>query len=196
MYIFSYLLDYWIIYKKIIKSLVCWWHLDSYRRVFVCLFLFVFFSAELLKLNFNDTLVSSTRTFPVNNFNLEGGETMLAQDKGNFYAHGQNRTHDPPVQWLERPIFMWYSKGSWVQFSPWVWKFSLSRASMVSPPSKLKMLTGRVCVLLTSVSLKLTKLKIKLIVDPSWSDPTFVPAFSKLKVFYLIKLKMRKETAT
>ena len=53
--------------------------------------------------------------------------------------------------------------GSWVQFSPWVRKFSLSRASMVSPPSRLKMFTGSVCMLLTSVSLKLTKIKIKLI---------------------------------
>ena len=31
---------------------------------------------------------------------------MLAQDKGNFRAHGKNRTRDPPVQWLERLIFM------------------------------------------------------------------------------------------
>ena len=53
--------------------------------------------------------------------------------------------------------------GSWVQFSPWVRKFSLSRASMVSPPSKLKMFTGSVCVLLISVSLKLIKIKITLI---------------------------------
>ena len=118
--------------------------------------------------------------------------------------------------------------GWWVQFSPGVRKFSLSRASMISPPSKLKMFTGSVCVLLTSVSLKLIKIKIKLIyattsswekkqnggwklrdtdwfyfsfynpsclffydpswsesirVDPtqtggpSWSGPTFVPAF-------------------
>ena len=34
---------------------------------------------------------------------------------------------------------------------------------MVSPPSKLKMFTGSVCVLLTSVSLKLIKIKVKLI---------------------------------
>ena len=70
-----------------------------------------FFSAGLLKLNFNDTLVSSTHTFPENIFNLEGGETMLARDKGNFHAPGKNRTGDPPVQWLERPINMWYSEG-------------------------------------------------------------------------------------
>ena len=69
--------------------------------LFVCSCLF-FFSAELLKLNFNDTLVSSTHTFPVNNFNLEGGKTMLAQDKGNFHAHGTNRTRDPPVGWNVR----------------------------------------------------------------------------------------------
>ena len=69
--------------------------------MFVC-----FFSAGLLKLDFNDTLVSSTDTFPVNIFNLEGGETMLARDKGNFHAPGKNRTRDPPVQWLERPINM------------------------------------------------------------------------------------------
>ena len=35
----------------------------------VCLF--VFFSAGLLKLDFNDTLVSSTHTLQVNIFNLE-----------------------------------------------------------------------------------------------------------------------------
>ena len=45
----------------------------------------LFFSAGLLKLDFNDTLVSSTHTFPVNIFNLEGGETMLTRDKGNFH---------------------------------------------------------------------------------------------------------------
>ena len=50
-----------------------------------------------------------------------------------------------------------------VRFSPGAWKFPLSRASMVSPPSKLKMFTGSVCVLLTSVSLKLMKIKIQLI---------------------------------
>ena len=53
--------------------------------------------------------------------------------------------------------------GSQVRLSPGAWKFPLSRASMVSPPSKLKMFTGSVCVLLTSVSLKLIKIKIKLI---------------------------------
>ena len=151
MCIFAYLLDYRIIYEKSIKSLVCWSHLDSYQRVFVCFF----FSAGLLKLNFNDTLVSSTHTFPVNTFNLEGGETMLAQGKGNFHTTGKNRTRDPPVQWLERPINMYLVfRGSWVRFSHGVRKFSLSRASMISPPSKLKMFTGSVCVLLTSVSLK------------------------------------------
>ena len=36
---------------------------------------------------------------------------MLAWDKGNFHALGKNRTRDPPVQWLERPINMWYSEG-------------------------------------------------------------------------------------
>ena len=72
----------------------------------VCLLLFFVFFAGLLKLNFNDTLLNSTHTFPVNIFNLEGGETMLARDKGNFHALGKNRTRDPPVQWLERPINM------------------------------------------------------------------------------------------
>ena len=65
------------------------------------------------------------------------------------------------VQWLERPIFIVFG-GSRVRFSPGVGKFSLSRASMVSPPFKLKMFTGSVCVLLTSVSLKLMKIKIKI----------------------------------
>ena len=39
--------------------------------------------------------MSSTHTLPVNIFNLEGGETMLARDKGNFHAPGENRTRDP-----------------------------------------------------------------------------------------------------
>ena len=29
---------------------------------------------------------------------------MLARDIGNFQALAENRTRDPPVQWLERPI--------------------------------------------------------------------------------------------
>ena len=136
-------------------------HLGGSRRwVPVFSFLFVF-STGLLKLDFNDTLVSCTHTFPVNIFNLEGGETILARYKGNFHAPGENRTRDPSVQWLERPIFIVFG-GSRVQFSPGVRKVSLSRASMVSPPFKLKMFTGSVCVLLTSVSLKLIKIKIKI----------------------------------
>ena len=31
---------------------------------------------------------------------------MLTRDKRNFLASGENRTSDPPVQWLERPIFI------------------------------------------------------------------------------------------
>ena len=47
--------------------------------------------------------------------------------------------------------------GSRFRFSP---GFPLSRASMVSPSSKLKMFTGGVCVLVTNVSLKLIKIKL------------------------------------
>ena len=39
---------------------------------------------------------------------------------------------------------------------------------MVSPPSKLKMLSGSVCVLLTSVSLKLIKIKLIYATLSSW----------------------------
>ena len=39
--------------------------------------------------------MSSTHTLPVNIFNLEGRETMLARDKGNFHASGENQTRDP-----------------------------------------------------------------------------------------------------
>ena len=122
----------------------------------------LFFSAGLLKLDFNDTLGSSTHTFPVNIFSLEGRETMLARDKGNFHSPGENRTRHHPVQRLKRPIFIAFG-GSRVRFSPRVRKFSLSRASIVSPPFKLKMFTGSVCVPLTNVSLKLIEIKIKLI---------------------------------
>ena len=119
MYIFAYFLVYWIIYEKSIKGLVCWSHLNSYRRVRLksVLIPVCFFLQDLLKLDFNDTLVSSTRTFPVNIFNLEGGETMLARDKGNFHAPGKDRPCDPPVQWLERPIFIVFG-GSRVRFLP------------------------------------------------------------------------------
>ena len=62
---------------------------------------------------------------------------MLARDKENFHAPGKDRTRDPPVQWLEHPIFIVFG-GSRVRFSPGVRKVLLSRASMVSPPFKLK----------------------------------------------------------
>ena len=77
----------WSVDRILIVTKECW---------FVCSCFF--FSAGLLKLDFNDTLVSSTRTFPVNVFNLEGGEIMLARDKGNFHAPGKNQTRDPLVQ--------------------------------------------------------------------------------------------------
>ena len=89
--------------------------------------------------------MSSTHTLPVNIFNLEGGETMLAT--------GKNRTHGPPntisdVPTTEPECREFDScRGMEISF---VW------ASMVSPPSKLKMFTGNVCELLTSVSLKLS----------------------------------------
>ena len=53
--------------------------------LFVCLFVFF------------DTLVSSTHTLPVNIFNLEGGESMLARDKGNFQALSVVGTFDKHV---------------------------------------------------------------------------------------------------
>ena len=55
--------------------------------------------------------------------------------------------------WTTRPASSILARGR---------KISLSRASMVSPPFKLKMFSVSVCVLLTSVSLKLIKIKINL----------------------------------
>ena len=80
---------------------------------------------------------------------------------------------------------------------------------MVTPPSKLKMFPGSVCVLLTSVSLKLIKIRIKLIYpttsswekkwrvkskwrrlilfsfyDPSWFESNFILFF----IFYSIRV--------
>ena len=52
------------------------------------------FNVLFIFINFNDTLVSSKNTLPVDIFNLEGGETMLARDKGTFHALGENRTRD------------------------------------------------------------------------------------------------------
>ena len=51
--------------------------------------------------------MSSTHTLPVNIFNLEGGETMLARDKGNFHAPGENRTRDGPGFILPLTIDDW-----------------------------------------------------------------------------------------
>ena len=141
----------WSVDRILIVTEECW---------FVCSCLF--FSGGLLKLDFNDTLLSSTHTLPAKIFNLKEGETMLTRDNENFSNSGENRTCDPPVQCLERPIFIVF-RGSRVRFSPGVLKFPLSRVSMVSPSFKLKMFTGSVCVLLTRVSLKLIEIKIKLI---------------------------------
>ena len=40
--------------------------------------------------------MSSTHTLPVNIFNLDGEEFMLARDNENFRTLGENCTHDPP----------------------------------------------------------------------------------------------------
>ena len=78
---------------------------------------------------------------------------MLAQDNETFRTPGENRTCDAPNTIKIGRSNHWTGV-SQVRFSPGAWKFPLSRASMVSPPSKLKMFIGNVCVLLTSVSLK------------------------------------------
>ena len=86
---------------------------------------------------------------------------------------GRRRNHACPGQWKfsypgrelnSRPseYYMFIGRSNhwtgWsrVRFLPGAWRFPFSWASMVSPPSKLKMFTGNVCVLLTSVSLKLS----------------------------------------
>ena len=88
---------------------------------------------------------------------------MLARDNENFRTPDENWNS----RLSEYHMFIGHSNhwtgGSRVRFLPRAWKFPLSRASMFSSPSKLKMFTGSVCVLLTSVSLKLMKTKIKLI---------------------------------
>ena len=63
-----------------------------YKSPLTLYFIFLFFYF----ISFNDTLVSSTHTLPVNIFNLEGGETMLARENENFRVPGENRTRDPP----------------------------------------------------------------------------------------------------
>ena len=75
------------------------------------------------------------------------------------------------IELATRPIFIVFG-GSQVRFSPRVREFSFSWASMVSLLFKLKMFTGGVCVLLNSVSLKLVKIKIKLIyaTTSSWEN--------------------------
>ena len=99
--------------------------------------------------------MSSTHTLPVNIFNLKGGETMLARDNETLRTLGENRTRDFPNT-INIGRSNYWTRGSRVWFLPGAWKFPLSRASMISPPSKLKTFTGNVRVLLTSVSLKLS----------------------------------------
>ena len=117
------------------------------------------------------SLVSTTHTLPVNIFNLEGGEIMLAQDNKNFRTPGENWTHDPPNTTGLSDAPTTEPEGCDFDSCPGHGNF-LSRASMVSPPSKLKMFTGSVCVLLTSVSSKLIKIKMKLIyaTKSSWEQ--------------------------
>ena len=73
---------------------------------------------------------------------------------------GKNWTRDHP-----RSVVGTFDKhvvfgGLWVQFSPRVRRFSLSRAIMISPPSKLKIFTGSVCVLLIKINKNKNKNKI------------------------------------
>ena len=70
---------------------------------------------------------------------------MLAWDNENFRTPGKNRTQNPLSTISHVPTS-----------EPEGCEFDSRQASMVSPPSKLKMFTGDVCVLLTSVSLKLS----------------------------------------
>ena len=86
---------------------------------------------------------------------------MLARDNETLRTLGENRTRDFPNTINIRRSNYW-TRGSRVWFLPGAWKFPLSRASMISPPSKLKTFTGNVHVLLTSVSLKLIKNKNKI----------------------------------
>ena len=72
--------------------------------------------------------MSSTHTLPVNIFNLEGGETMLARENKNFRTTGKNRT---PNTISDVPTI-----------EPQGCEFESCQVSMVSPPSKLKMFTG------------------------------------------------------
>ena len=156
MYIFANFLVYWIIYEKSIKSLVCWSRFDSYRRVLVCLFLFVFFFCRTSETWFKWYTSEQHTYISSEPFQLGRRRNHARPGQRKFSFSGEDRTRDPPVQWLERPIFIVFG-GSRVRFSP------RNRVSMVSPSFKLKMFTGSVCVLLTSVSLKLIEIKIKLI---------------------------------
>ena len=100
--------------------------------------------------------MSSTHTLPVNIFNLEGGEIILARNNENFRTPGENWTHAPPNTTCLSDVPSTDPEGRELDSCLEAWKLPLSRASMVSPPSKMKMFTGNVCVLLTSVSLKLS----------------------------------------
>ena len=81
-------------YKK--KNKISRYHL-TFTRHFVFSHEIVVAKINVIFINFNDTLVSSTHKLPVNIFNLQGGEIMLAWDKENFRTPGENcQTHDPP----------------------------------------------------------------------------------------------------
>ena len=87
--------------------------------------------------------------------NLGASKTMWEKSSFETFLHFRIVLVMPHSSAKDYIVTCHWTGGSGVRFLPWAWKFPLSRASMVSPPSKLKMFTGNVCVLLTSVSFKL-----------------------------------------
>ena len=87
---------------------------------------------------------------------------MLARDNENFRTRARIELTTLRILQVYRTFQPLNRDGREFDSCPGHGNF-LSGASMVSPPSKLKMFTGYLCVLLTSVSLKLVKIKTKLI---------------------------------
>ena len=118
---------------------------------------------------------------------------MLARDNETLRTLGENRTRDFPNT-INIGRSNYWTRGSRVWFLPGAWKFLLSRASMISPPSKLKTFTGNVRVLLTSVSLKLIKIKIKLIyaTTSSWEKTKWRvnSKWRRLILFFFLRFEL------
>ena len=81
---------------------------------------------------------------------------MLARDNENFRTPGENWTHDPPNTTCLSDVPTTEPEGREFDSCQGHGNFLCPGRAWFLTPSKLKMFTGNVCVLLTSVSLNIS----------------------------------------